>query len=135
MGINTNIDMLIVEDNDNMRKLMVTILHNLGFQKVEEAENGKTAWDKLQAHQFDLVITDLMMPEVNGLELLQKIRASKKPLKSTPVLMVTASDQKSDVLEASKLKIDGYIVKPINVKTILSNIMRITDLAETKKVS
>ena len=135
MGIKPNIDILIVEDNDSMRKLMVKILQNLGFKKIKDAENGKVAWELLQLSPYDIVITDLMMSEMDGLELLQKIRESSAPLNRTPVLMVTASDQKSDVLKASKLKINGYIVKPINVKTILSKIMQITDLAESKKVS
>jgi two-component system chemotaxis response regulator CheY len=133
-SMNPNIDILIVEDNDNMRKLMVTILHNLGFKKVKDAGNGKIAWDMLQENSCDLVISDLMMPEMDGLELLQKIRTSDEALKNTPVLMVTASDQKSDIMHASKLKIDGYIMKPINVKILLSKIIQITNLAERKKV-
>ncbi len=133
MSIKPNIEILIVEDNDNMRELMVKILQTLGFSKTKDAENGKIAWELLQTHHYDIVITDLIMPEMDGLELLQKIRTASEPLKNTPVLMVTASDQKSDVMEASKYKIDGYIVKPINVKTILSKIVQITGQAEGKK--
>lgn len=63
-----------------------------------------------------------MMPEMDGLELLEKIRTSNDRLKNTSVFMITASDQKTDITQASKWKINGYILKPFNVKTILSKI-------------
>ncbi len=117
-----NTHILVVEDNENMKKLMVSILNKVGFEKVSGAENGKVAWDMIQTDHYGLVLTDLMMPEMDGLELLEQIRTSSDPLKNVPVLMITASDQKSHITQAVKLKINGYIVKPFNVKTILSKI-------------
>ncbi len=126
MSLKTDTSILIVEDNENMKKLMVSILNNLGFNKVSGAENGKVAWDMIQVDDYGLVMTDLMMPEMDGLELLQQIRTSNGSIKNTPVLMITASDQKSDVMQAVKWKINGYIVKPFNVKTILSKVQEVT---------
>lgn len=122
MKTDTNIRLLIVEDNEKIRKLLCSILQNVGFKHLVEAGNGKEAFDNIQKEKFDLVITDWMMPEMNGIELLKAIRNSAEDYKSIPVLMITASDKSENVVEAAKFKINGYIIKPFSVKVILAKI-------------
>jgi two-component system chemotaxis response regulator CheY len=122
MSVDKNIRILVVEDNAKIRALTVGILNSCGFNTIIEADNGKIAWELLKKDSFDLVMTDWMKPEMNGLELLKKIRAHEGNLKDIPVLMITASDNQKDIVAAAKWKISGYVVKPFSVKTILSKL-------------
>ncbi len=122
MAADKSIRILVVEDNDKIRQLIITILKNIGFENVFEANNGKAGWDCLKKKEIDLVLTDLMMPEMDGLELLKMIRTGSKNFKDVPVLMITASDKSEDVRLAVKWKISGYILKPFSVKTVLQKI-------------
>ncbi|MBU3914769.1 response regulator [bacterium] len=122
MAADKNIRILVVEDNDKIRDLIITILKNIGFQNISDANNGKTGWEILKKEKVDLVLTDLMMPEMDGLELLKKIRSDSTELKDVPVLMITASDKSDDVRLAVKWNISGYILKPFSVKTVLQKI-------------
>lgn len=125
MGVNKEIRILIVEDDDINRKLLASILKTIGFKNIAEADNGKTAWQVLQEQPIDLVLTDWMMPEMDGLELLQQIRKSGTRLQNLPVLMITALGKQDDIMKAANLEIDGYIVKPFSVSTILTKIEEI----------
>ncbi|MCP4750263.1 MAG: response regulator [Proteobacteria bacterium] len=127
MNVEKQIRIIVAEDNDNIRKLIINILTNVGFTDITEAENGRIAWEKIQKDQYDLVLTDWMMPEMDGLELLKKIRTGSGDIKHTPILMITASDKSDDILQAAKWNINGYIVKPFSVKTILSKIKEAID--------
>jgi two-component system chemotaxis response regulator CheY len=125
MTSNKDIRILVVDDNPKIRTLIVTILKSAEFSQITQADNGKSAWDILNSNRFDLVLTDWMMPEMNGIELLQKIRNSSNELKDMPVMMVTASDRPDDIVLAAKWKINGYIVKPFKVKTVLAKIDKV----------
>ncbi len=122
MGTDKNISILVVEDNEKIRKLLCNILTNVGFSNVSEADNGETAWAKIENSKFDLILTDWMMPKMDGLELLKKIRTGDVLLKTVPVMMITASDSTENIMEAAQWKINGYIVKPFSVKTIVQKI-------------
>jgi two-component system chemotaxis response regulator CheY len=125
MTSNKDVRILVVDDNPKIRTLIVTILKSAEFSQITQADNGKSAWDILNSNRFDLVLTDWMMPEMNGMELLQKIRNSSNELKDMPVMMVTASDRPDDIVLAAKWKINGYIVKPFKVKTVLAKIDKV----------
>ncbi|MCP4298428.1 MAG: response regulator [Proteobacteria bacterium] len=122
MGTDKNISILVVEDNEKIRKLLCNILKNVGFSNVSEADNGESAWAKIESSQFDLILTDWMMPKMDGLELLKKIRTGDVLVKTIPVMMITASDSTENIMEAAQWKINGYIVKPFSVKTIVQKI-------------
>ncbi len=126
MSLNKDLRILVVEDNGNIRKLLMNILKSMGFNNLTEADNGLAAWEKIQGAKFDLVMTDWMMPEMDGLELLKKIRNESDELKEIPILMITATDKQEDVAEAAKSGVSGYIVKPFSVKTILAKINEVT---------
>ncbi len=125
MGVNKEIRILLVEDDDINRKLLANILKTLGFNHVSEADNGRSAWEMMQDEKFDLVMTDWMMPEMDGLQLLKAIREESTDQKQIPVLMITALGKQDDIMKAAKLEIDGYIVKPFSVNTVLAKIEEI----------
>ncbi|MCG8334943.1 MAG: response regulator [Proteobacteria bacterium] len=125
MTENKNVRVLVVDDNPKIRALIVTILKSAEFTEIDQAENGKIACEILKKKKFDLILTDWMMPEMDGLELLQHIRNGSEELKETPVMMITASDRPDDIVSAAKLKINGYIVKPFKVKTVLAKINQV----------
>lgn len=125
MTNNKEIRVLVVDDNPKIRALIVSILKSAEFAQITQADNGKAAWELLNTNKFDLVLTDWMMPEMDGLELLQKIRNSSGELKETPVMMITASDRPDDIVLAAKWKINGYIVKPFKVKNVLAKIDKV----------
>lgn len=118
---------LVVEDNQKIRSLIVSILRSAGYTEITEADDGSKAWSIIQENRFDLILTDFMMPEMSGLDLLIKIRSGSDDMKSTPVLMITASDKSDDIVKAAKWKVNGYIVKPFRVKTVLSKINQVIE--------
>ncbi|MBU2514364.1 response regulator [bacterium] len=125
MGIDKNIHILIVEDDDINRKLLANILNTIGFTNVLQAENGQLGWEFIQKEKIDLVMTDWMMPELDGLELLKRIRLSDTPLKTLPVIMITALGKQDDIMKAAEWDVNGYVVKPFSVNTVLSKIEEI----------
>ena len=122
---------LVVDDFSTMRRIVRNLLKELGFIKVEEAEDGVTALQKLRGGNFDFVVTDWNMPNMTGIDLLKNIRADAQ-LKSLPVLMITAEAKKENIVEAAQAGASGYIVKPFTAATLdekLSKIMKTAALA------
>ena len=110
---------LVVDDFSTMRRIVGNLLKESGFTEIEEAEDGTTALAKLHAAKFDFVVSDINMPNINGLELLAKMKKDDL-LKHIPVLMVTAEARKEDILLAAQLGAAGYVVKPFT-KAILED--------------
>lgn len=102
---------LVVDDFNTMRRIVRNLLKELGFNNVEEAEDGQDALNKLRANKFDFVISDWNMPNVDGLELLKTLRADEQ-FKNMPVLMVTAEAKKENIIAAAQAGASGYVVKP-----------------------
>ncbi|EDP75226.1 chemotaxis response regulator CheY [Hydrogenivirga sp. 128-5-R1-1] len=113
----TDIKILVVDDMSTMRRIIRTILNQLGYSNIEEAENGKQALAKLKKEKFDFVVTDWNMPEMDGLSLVKAIRSDDE-LKHIPVLMVTAEAKKENVMEALKAGVNNYIVKPFTPEVL-----------------
>ncbi len=111
------IRILIVDDFSTMRRIIKNILKQLGFENVEEAENGADAYEMLDAEKFDFIITDWNMPVMDGLGLLKKVRTDPA-LKHLPVLMVTAEAEKDKVVTAIQAGINNYIVKPFTPEVL-----------------
>ncbi len=108
---------LVVDDFSTMRRIVINILHRLGYNDVVEAENGADALKKLKQESFHLVISDWNMPTMTGIELLQAVR-SDEALKGTPFLMVTAEGRKENIIAAVKAGASNYVVKPFNQATL-----------------
>jgi two-component system chemotaxis response regulator CheY len=117
---------LIVDDFSTMRRIVRNLLKELGHADADEAEDGAVALHKLRNGRFDMVITDVNMPNMNGFELLTQIKSDEK-LRHIPVLMVTAEARKEDIIAAAQGGAAGYIVKPFTKATLeekLANIFR-----------
>lgn len=110
-AVDRNIEILIVDDFNTMRRIVKTCLKQLGFENITEAEDGQAALNKLQNGQFKLVISDWNMPNMMGIDLLKAVRADNN-LQKIPFIMVTAEGQKENILEAVKSGVSNYIVKP-----------------------
>jgi len=116
-----NLKILIVDDSPTMRRILVNTVIKAGFSDVKEAEDGKDALAKLLAGNFDLLMTDWNMPNMNGLELVTAVRQEDK-FKNLPILMVTTRNMKEDIVTAIKSGVNGYIVKPFDAKTLNAKI-------------
>ncbi|MCC6932894.1 MAG: chemotaxis response regulator CheY [Deltaproteobacteria bacterium] len=108
---------LVVDDFSTMRRIVKNILHQLGFQNIEEAEDGKIALNRLKQGGVEFVISDWNMPNMMGIDLLRQVR-SDEGLKALPFLMVTAESQKENVIEAVQAGVSNYIVKPFTAETL-----------------
>jgi two-component system chemotaxis response regulator CheY len=117
---------LIVDDFSTMRRVMRALLKNIGFERVETAEDGAVALEMLRKSKFDFVITDILMPNMNGFELLNAIKADEA-LKHLPVLMVTAEARKDDIVRSMQCGAAGYIVKPFTRPTLEDRVRKILE--------
>ncbi|KJU83520.1 response regulator receiver domain-containing protein [Candidatus Magnetobacterium bavaricum] len=124
-----NMKILVVDDFSTMRRIVKNILKQLGFDKIEEAEDGEQAFTKLKNGGFDFLVTDWNMPNVTGLELLKRVRSDAK-LKSMPVLMVTAEAEKEQVVEALKAGVNNYVIKPFTADVLKEKIEKIFEKAK-----
>jgi two-component system, chemotaxis family, chemotaxis protein CheY len=115
--LNTDMEVLIVDDASAMRRIMRGLLKELGFKKMREAENGKSAMEKLKEKKADFVVSDWNMPVMTGIDLLKAIRADDE-LKATPVLMITAEMNQENIIEAVQAGVNNYIVKPFSAQTL-----------------
>jgi two-component system chemotaxis response regulator CheY len=120
----TKIKILVVDDFSTMRRIVRNLLKELGFTNVDEAEDGAVAWQKLQGGGFDFVVSDWNMPNMDGLTLLQTIRADAN-LKALPVLMITAEAKKENIIAAAQAGASGYIVKPFTAATLNEKLTKI----------
>ena len=119
-----NLKFLVVDDFSTMRRIVRNLLKELGFQNVDEAEDGVAALSKLRGSQFDFVVSDWNMPNMTGIDLLKEIRADDN-LKHLPVLMVTAEAKKENIVFAAQAGANGYIVKPFTAATLEEKLNKI----------
>jgi len=123
---------LIVDDFSTMRRIIKNLLRDLGFNNTDEADDGNTALPKLQAGNFDFLVTDWNMPGMQGIDLLKAVRADAK-LANLPVLMVTAEAKKEQIVEAAQAGVNGYIVKPFTAATLKEKIDKIFERIEASQ--
>ncbi len=117
---NTPAKILVVDDENSMRELLVILLRREGYQ-VEQADNGAAGLDKILTTGFDLVISDIQMPKMTGIELLRQIR--QREIEVT-VLMITAFSSTEEAVEAMKLGAYDYITKPFKndeIRLVIKN--------------
>lgn len=119
-----NLRFLVVDDFSTMRRIVRNLLKDLGFNNVEEAEDGQDALGKLRESTFNFVISDWNMPNIDGLQLLTEIR--KDPaLAALPVLMVTAEAKKENIIAAAQAGANGYVVKPFTAAILEEKLNKI----------
>lgn len=120
---------LIVEDEWKLRRIASDFLRKEGFIVIE-AEDGEQALNYIVSQNFDLILLDLMLPKINGWDLLKEIRIKDPAL---PVIMLTARGSEEDILKGYEMKADEYIVKPVSMKVLVAKVkafLRIHSLAD-----
>ncbi len=120
---------LVVDDFSTMRRIVRNLLKELGYSNVDEAEDGAMALSKLKNENFDFVISDWNMPNMDGLEMLKNIRADAA-IASLPVLMVTAEAKKENIIAAAQAGANGYVVKPFTAATLDEKLSKIFEKLE-----
>ncbi len=102
---------LVVDDSASTRGFLTTTLEGSGLYRVTQAQSGFEALRMLPRQRFDIVVSDVNMPDINGLELVRFVRESPNN-KATPVLLVTTDGRPADEERGKKLGASGYLVKP-----------------------
>jgi len=126
---NPNTKFLVVDDFPTMRRIVRNLLKELGYNNVDEAEDGVVALSKLKGGDFDFVVSDWNMPNMDGLTMLQQMRADPE-LKHLPVLMVTAEAKKENIIAAAQAGANGYVVKPFTAATLDEKLAKIFEKLE-----
>jgi two-component system chemotaxis response regulator CheY len=129
MALDPNMKILIVDDMSTMRKIIKNMLQQVGFKNIEEADDGATAWPKIEqglasGEPYQFIISDWNMPQMTGIDLLGKIKGNDK-LKTVPFLMVTAEAEQGNVVIAVKAGVSNFIVKPFSAQVLKEKIDKI----------
>ena len=120
----TSLKFLVVDDFSTMRRIVRNLLKELGFTNVEEAEDGAAALSKLREGGFEVVVSDWNMPNMDGLTLLQTMRADAE-LKTLPFLMITAEAKKENIAAAVQAGASSCIAKPFTAATLQEKLDKI----------
>lgn len=134
MNIKKHITVLVVDDEEPIRKLLKSFLKNIGIIDIIEARDGKQAFDIMQKETVNLVIADWLMPHMSGIQLLQKIRSTEK-FKNLPFVMVTSVDGKDEILSAMQSQVSQYIVKPFTADTFQKKLAIVLKQLEAQSLS
>lgn len=118
---------LVVEDVAAMRELLSELLHDLGFDDIVRCEDGAVALETLEdaVHPVDVIICDLEMPMINGIEFIQMLRKSPNPrTKEIPIVVVTGHSERKNLLQAVQAGVHGFLVKPVSLAALEKRIQR-----------
>lgn len=122
MATQKKIKVFIIDDNEMTRTVLRMIVQGEKYEVVGEANSGRSALDKLAGLRPDIIFLDIMMPDLNGLDLLERF---VDMLPKAKVLMVTASNDRETVKKAIQQGASGFIVKPFNESTVIMTIDRV----------
>ena len=115
--MNPDMKFLVVDDISTMRRIVKSVLNELGYNNVTEADDGSSALPLLRDGEFDFLITDWNMPGMPGLDLLKAVRASEK-LAKLPVLMLTAEAKREQIVAAAQAGVNGHVIKPFTAAVL-----------------
>lgn len=115
-----HVSLLVVDDNEDNRDMLSRRLKRQGYS-VEMAEDGTQALDMIAANKYDLVLLDIMMPGISGIEVLKTVR-TKHTVADLPIIMATAKDHSEDIVNALKLGANDYVTKPIDFPVVMARI-------------
>jgi two-component system chemotaxis response regulator CheY len=124
--MNADMKFLIVDDFATMRRMVKSVLNELGYSNVTEADDGSTALPLLRDGDFDFLITDWNMPGMPGLDLLKAVRVIPK-LAKLPVLMLTAEAKRDQIVEAAQAGVNGYVIKPFTADVLKKKLTKILE--------
>jgi len=121
MAIDVSMPVLVVEDHSTTVRILRNLLKQLGFENVDDANDGLAALEMMRRRNYGLVISDWNMEPMTGYDLLKNVR--KDPaLCDTPFIMVTAECKTDNVVAARKARVSNYILKPFTAQTLKSKI-------------
>lgn len=119
-----DLQILVVDDSDFSRKFITRILNDIGMEHITLANDGKQAFDLINRHYFDLIVTDFNMPEMDGLQLVQQVRTSTDQ-KTIPILMVTSEQNQNRLAAVKKAGVSAVLDKPFEPASIKQLIIRL----------
>ena len=124
MAVDKNMNVLVVDDYQTMIRIIKNLLKQLGFNNVDEATDGGSAYEMLNSKKYGLVISDWNMEPVSGIELLKKVRSTSgnDNISKVPFIMITAESKTENVIAAKQAGVNNYIVKPFNAETLKAKI-------------
>ncbi len=118
---------LVVDDFSNMRGIIKSLLRQVGFENIDEAEDGVHALNMLKSGQgYCLIISDWSMPNMGGIELLEKVRQDPE-LKAIPFIIMTEAADKKKIMEAIRAGADNFVIKPFTIEAMKWSIKKITE--------
>jgi DNA-binding response OmpR family regulator len=121
-----SISVLVVDDNQYMRKVVRNLLVNVGVKNVYEAADGIAGLDAIRTVAPDIVVLDWEMPLLNGAELVRIVRSPGVfPMPDVPIIMLSGHGERWRVIEAVRLGVNVYLVKPVSAQALLDRIMSI----------
>lgn len=125
----SKIKVLVVEDNDFMRDLVASMLREIGFREVLQAADGQAALAKARDFDPGLIICDVDMEPMNGLDFVEQLRrfAPPPPTPQTPIILLTAHSEADLVQRAIKLGVNAYVVKPVKRNQLEARIVTVLD--------
>ena len=119
---------LIVEDNAHMRSLLRALLNSIGIKEIAEAAHGQAAIDSLRERKSDLVLSDMAMKPMDGLEFTRHVRNHEhSPNPFVPIIMITGHTEKHQVEAARDAGVTEFLVKPITAQSLFSRIAEIVE--------
>ena len=118
MEFATKLKVLYVEDNQDARESTLGLLDNI-FNNIATAINGEDGLDKFQKDNFDLILSDINMPKMNGIEMIIKIREINKDI---PILILSAYNESGYFIETIRQGVEGYLLKPIDLNQFITAI-------------
>lgn len=117
---------LVVDDMLTMRKLVSKSLKDLGFEQIIEAKDGVEAWSKIEGEGCDLIISDWNMPNMKGIELLEKVKGNEAT-KHIPFILLTAESERAQVSAAIEKGANEYMVKPFTKESLEQKLRSVWD--------
>lgn len=124
MSVDKNMPILVVDDFNTMRRIVRNLLNQLGFNNIDEAEDGDSAIAKLAEKSYRLILSDWNMEPKSGIDLLKEVRAQDH-YKTLPFILITAESKVENIMEAKNAGVSSYIVKPFNAKTLKEKLVQV----------
>jgi two-component system, chemotaxis family, chemotaxis protein CheY len=129
MAFDLSMPILVVDDYSTMIRIIRNLLKQIGFENVDDANDGSAALARMQGKKYGLVISDWNLEPMTGYDLLREVCTSPE-LSTTPFIMITAESKTENVIAAKKAGVSNYIVKPFNAATLKTKMEAVLGPAE-----
>jgi two-component system chemotaxis response regulator CheY len=129
MSATRSLSALVIDDSATMRRQLCYALQRVFGMNPVEAADGADAWRKLSASRFDIVITDINMPLLDGLKLIALVRGGRSPHRFVPIIVITTEGAEADRVRAMGLGASKYLVKPVQSQQVVDAVRELLQLA------